>query len=93
VRIGGVALPCTSLRGAADDLRLQTKLLVYFAALACDGSFDRAADRLGIPKEVLTDQILRLEKLAGTCLLVRSGRHMSHRRWRGAGFSMTAPAS
>jgi DNA-binding transcriptional LysR family regulator len=75
-----MTLPCSSLRGAAEDLRLQTKLLVYFAVLACEGSFDGAADRLGIPKEVLTDQIMRLEKLAGACLLVRSGRHVTPTR-------------
>jgi DNA-binding transcriptional LysR family regulator len=66
-----------SLRGEVDQLPLRLKLLSYFAVAASEGSFDAAAQRLDVSKTLLTDQVARLEKLAGTCLLERSGPHIA----------------
>lgn len=50
--------------------------IVYFVAVVETGSFTRAADRLGITKAVVSQQIARLEADFKTALLVRSTRHV-----------------
>ena len=48
--------------------------LAYFAAVVDAGSFTRAAERLGISKAVVSQQVARLEEEVGTTLLVRTTR-------------------
>ena len=48
--------------------------LVYFAAVVETGSFTAAADRLGITKAVVSQQVARLEKEFRTSLLIRTTR-------------------
>ena len=48
--------------------------LAYFAAVVDAGSFTRAAERLGISKAVVSQQVARLEAEVGTTLLVRTTR-------------------
>jgi DNA-binding transcriptional LysR family regulator len=48
--------------------------LVYFAAVVETGSFTAAADRLGITKAVVSQQVARLEKEFRTALLIRTTR-------------------
>jgi len=48
--------------------------LAYFTAVVDTGSFTRAADRLGVTKAVVSQQVARLEKELGTTLLVRNTR-------------------
>lgn len=48
--------------------------LVYFAAVVETGSFTAAADRLGITKAVVSQQVARLEREFRTSLLVRTTR-------------------
>jgi DNA-binding transcriptional LysR family regulator len=48
--------------------------LAYFAAVVDAGSFTRAAERLGISKAVVSQQVARLEEEIGTTLLVRTTR-------------------
>jgi len=48
--------------------------LVYFAAVVETGSFTAAAERLGITKAVVSQQVARLEKEFRTSLLVRTTR-------------------
>ena len=48
--------------------------LAYFAAVVDAGSFTRAAERLGITKAVVSQQVARLEAEVGTTLLVRTTR-------------------
>lgn len=50
--------------------------LAYFAAVVDAGSFTRAAERLGVTKTVVSQQVARLEAEAGTSLLVRSTRRV-----------------
>jgi DNA-binding transcriptional LysR family regulator len=50
------------------------KRLVYFAAVVETGSFTAAADRLGITKAVVSQQVARLEREFHTSLLVRTTR-------------------
>jgi DNA-binding transcriptional LysR family regulator len=50
--------------------------LAYFAAVVDEGSFTRAAERLGITKTVVSQQVARLEKEIGTNLLVRTTRRV-----------------
>ncbi|WP_192361478.1 LysR family transcriptional regulator, partial [Mesorhizobium mediterraneum] len=42
--------------------------LAYFAAVVDAGSFTRAAERLGITKAVVSQQVARLERDVGTTL-------------------------
>lgn len=58
--------------------------IVYFVAVVETGSFTRAAERLGITKAVVSQQITRLESDFKTALLVRSTRHV---RTTEAGFA------
>lgn len=48
--------------------------LAYFAAVVDAGSFTKAADRLGITKTVVSQQVARLEAELKTSLLVRTTR-------------------
>lgn len=50
--------------------------LAYFAAVVEMGSFTRAAERLGITKAVVSQQVARLEQEVGTSLLVRTTRRV-----------------
>lgn len=50
--------------------------LAYFAAVVDTGSFTRAAERLGITKAVVSQQVARLEKELGTTLLIRTTRRV-----------------
>ncbi len=50
--------------------------LAYFAAVVETGSFTRAAERLGITKAVVSQQVARLEREVGTTLLVRTTRRL-----------------
>lgn len=53
---------------------LNLNRLAYFAAVVDTMSFTRAADRLGITKAVVSQQIAQLEREIGTTLLVRTTR-------------------
>lgn len=53
------------------------KRLAYFAAVVETGSFTAAADRLGITKAVVSQQVARLEREFRTSLLVRSTRKVA----------------
>ncbi|MBB4235197.1 LysR family transcriptional regulator [Rhizobium esperanzae] len=50
--------------------------LAYFAAVVDTGSFTRAADRLGITKTVVSQQVARLEAELETSLLIRTTRRV-----------------
>jgi DNA-binding transcriptional LysR family regulator len=50
--------------------------LAYFAAVVDTGSFTRAAERLGITKAVVSQQVAQLERELRTTLLVRSTRRV-----------------
>ena len=50
--------------------------LAYFAAVLDTGSFTQAAERLGVTKAVVSQQVARLEKELGASLLVRSTRRV-----------------
>jgi DNA-binding transcriptional LysR family regulator len=50
--------------------------LAYFAAVVDTGSFTRAAERLGITKAVVSQQVARLERDIGTTLLIRTTRRV-----------------
>src|SRR3954454_978507 len=50
--------------------------LAYFAAVVDTGSFKRAAERLGITKAVVSQQVAQLERDLGTSLLVRTTRRV-----------------
>lgn len=50
--------------------------LAYFAAVVDCGSFTRAADRLGITKAVVSQQVAQLERELQTNLLVRTTRRV-----------------
>ncbi|WPD76450.1 LysR family transcriptional regulator [Dickeya fangzhongdai] len=50
--------------------------MAYFAAVVETGSFTAAAERLGITKAVVSQQIARLEREFNTALLIRTTRHV-----------------
>jgi DNA-binding transcriptional LysR family regulator len=50
--------------------------LAYFAAVVDTGSFTRAAERLGITKAVVSQQVAQLERDVGTTLLIRTTRRV-----------------
>lgn len=62
--------PGDALPGGIANL----KRLSYFAAVVEAGSFTAAAERLGITKAVVSQQVARLERDFGTTLLVRTTR-------------------
>ena len=51
--------------------------LAYFAAVVDTGSFTRAAERLGITKAVVSQQVAQLERDLQTSLLVRTTRRVN----------------
>ncbi|WP_370677401.1 LysR substrate-binding domain-containing protein [Pleomorphomonas sp. PLEO] len=51
--------------------------LAYFAAVVDTGSFTKAADRLGITKTVVSQQVAKLEAELRTSLLVRTTRRVA----------------
>src|SRR3546814_19439815 len=51
--------------------------MVSFARVVDEGSFSRAAERLGISKSAVSKQIARLEDRLGTRLLHRSTRRLA----------------
>lgn len=53
------------------------KRLAYFAAVVETGSFTAAADRLGITKAVVSQQVARLEREVHTALLTRTTRRVA----------------
>lgn len=53
------------------------KRLAYFAAVVETGSFTAAADRLGITKAVVSQQVARLEREFRTTLLTRTTRRLA----------------
>lgn len=55
---------------------LNLNRLAYFAAVVDTGSFTKAAERLGITKAVVSQQITRLEAELKTSLLVRTTRRV-----------------
>src|SRR3954465_9877778 len=61
-------------RATAQAINLNR--LAYFAAVVDAGSFTRAAERLGVTKTVVSQQVARLEAEVGTNLLVRSTRRV-----------------
>ncbi|MFE1599001.1 LysR family transcriptional regulator [Methylobacterium sp. ID0610] len=50
--------------------------LAYFAAVVDAGSFTRAAERLGVTKTVVSQQVARLEAETGSALLIRTTRRV-----------------
>ncbi|MFO0693707.1 MAG: LysR family transcriptional regulator [Polyangiales bacterium] len=56
---------------------LDLNRLVYFAAVVDAGSFTLAAERLGVTKSVVSQQITRLEKEVGATLLLRTTRRVT----------------
>ncbi|NBN64183.1 LysR family transcriptional regulator [Microvirga tunisiensis] len=50
--------------------------LAYFAAVLDTGSFTQAAERLGVTKAVVSQQVARLEEELGASLIVRSTRRV-----------------
>src|SRR6476646_4999742 len=60
--------------GAPPRDALNLNRLAYFAAVVDAGSFTRAAERLGITKAVVSQQVARLEQEVGVTLLVRTTR-------------------
>jgi DNA-binding transcriptional LysR family regulator len=51
--------------------------LVYFAAVVDTGSFTRGAERLGVTKAVVSQQVTRLEQEVGATLLLRTTRKVT----------------
>lgn len=51
--------------------------LAYFATVVETGSFTRAAERLGLSKAVVSQQVARLEQEAGVTLLLRTTRKVT----------------
>lgn len=58
-------------------LHLNLNRLVYFSAVVDAGSFSAAANRLGITKAVVSQQIAKLEEETATTLFARNSRRIS----------------
>ena len=68
-------MPNANNQGASSTRGLASlDRLVYFAAVVETGSFTAAADRLGITKAVVSQQVARLESELRTSLLTRTTR-------------------
>jgi DNA-binding transcriptional LysR family regulator len=65
------AQPAPQPAGAGAPQALELRHLRYFVALADAGSFTRAAEKIFIAQPTLSQQIRRLEEIAGTPLLQR----------------------
>jgi len=57
--------------------RLELNRLAYFAAVVDAGTFTRAAERLGVTKAVVSQQVARLEEELGVTLLLRTTRKLA----------------
>lgn len=57
--------------------RLELNRLAYFAAVVDAGAFTRAAERLGVTKAVVSQQVARLEEELGVTLLLRTTRKLA----------------
>ena len=57
-------------------MHLDPNDLLWFARVVAEGSFSRAADKLGIPKSTLSRRISALESLLGERLLLRTTRKL-----------------
>ncbi len=64
-------VPQPAAAGAGAPQALELRHLRYFVALADAGSFTRAAEKIFIAQPTLSQQIRRLEEIAGTPLLQR----------------------
>ena len=54
------------------DMELEANDLLLFARVADEGSFTRAAERLGLPKSTVSRRIAALESQLGERLLLRT---------------------
>jgi len=62
---------------AKPSNRLELNRLAYFAAVVDAGAFTRAAERLGVTKAVVSQQVARLEEELGVTLLLRTTRKLA----------------
>ena len=63
-------MPAAYNFGERDLMNLNR--LAYFTAVVDAGSFTRAAERLGVTKTVVSDQVARLEQELRVSLLTRT---------------------
>jgi DNA-binding transcriptional LysR family regulator len=59
------------------DMELEANDLLLFARVADEGSFSRAAERLGLPKSTVSRRIAALESQLGERLLLRTTRKLT----------------
>src|SRR4051812_25650299 len=59
------------------SLRMELRQLEYFVAVADEGSFTRASERVLVAQSGVSAQVRRLERELGVELLDRSGRSVS----------------
>ncbi len=71
-------MPTADNRSASTKGRNANNLkrMAYFAAVVETGSFTAAAERLGITKAVVSQQVAKLEQAFGTTLLIRTTRRV-----------------